>query len=277
MFEQSLSLFKQADQARVYIATTTAHGPSQQLLDFINYDKTIGKEIGLESFETFSTGTQHEILLSKLNPDQLDQLGMEGFRDGVKKYRKWLLAAAGAAWFLRGGWLPLILAGAGIAGVAMKHQEDKVAPYSDMVAALKTLDTDLKSLREVVSKLPSKSDGGEKWASYANNCKDVAEKNDSFVEFESERKSFNKSGWTVTNIVEALKKFESDGNEYADLRKSFNDKMGPLESADEEVAKHASPAMSASRKAFDSTGSLIRAIKSEFDTVSKCYEAKKKD
>lgn len=69
MLEELESLLIQSDMERAYVHITKNQGPSQQLLDFINYDKSLGRELGLESFDSFSTPVQHEILLSKLNPD----------------------------------------------------------------------------------------------------------------------------------------------------------------------------------------------------------------
>jgi hypothetical protein len=80
-----MDYFEAALKARAYIQTTAQHGPSKQLLDFINYDGNLYTDLGLESLglETMSLTTQHEIVLSKLNPNDLDRLGMEGLIDLV--------------------------------------------------------------------------------------------------------------------------------------------------------------------------------------------------
>lgn len=66
-------------QARTYVSITSKHGPSQQLIDFLNYDGQLPDEIGLESFGRFSLQTQHEILLSKL------PYGLEGILSNIFK------------------------------------------------------------------------------------------------------------------------------------------------------------------------------------------------
>lgn len=53
-------------QAKAYLQITSKQGPSQQLIDFVNFDGKMGEEIGLEGFEGFSLNTQHEVLKSKL-------------------------------------------------------------------------------------------------------------------------------------------------------------------------------------------------------------------
>ena len=82
-----MNYFEEAMKARAYINTTAEHGPSKQLLDFINYDGNLFSDLGLESLglENMSLTTQHEVLLSKLNPDKLDELAMEGLIDFIFK------------------------------------------------------------------------------------------------------------------------------------------------------------------------------------------------
>jgi hypothetical protein len=80
-----MSYFEKADKMRAYINTTQRHGPSQALIDFINHGKDFGLEIGLESLNQFSTQTQHEIILSKMDPDALDVIGIESLSETIKK------------------------------------------------------------------------------------------------------------------------------------------------------------------------------------------------
>lgn len=90
--------FENADLMRRYIAVTEQHGPSQALIDFINHDKSFATEIGLESFDSLSTGTQHELLLTKLDPSAADAMGMESLSGTIDKASNWLMGVgAGGA------------------------------------------------------------------------------------------------------------------------------------------------------------------------------------
>lgn len=84
-FNQIDTLFKEADQARAYINITTQYGPSEQLLAFINYDNSLEADIGIEKFDSFTLGTRHEILLSKLDPDKLDLMATESLDTVIDK------------------------------------------------------------------------------------------------------------------------------------------------------------------------------------------------
>ena len=57
-----------AEMARAYIKITKEMGPSEQLMAFIDPENSLGSEIGLEEFGSFSLQTKHEILVSKLDP-----------------------------------------------------------------------------------------------------------------------------------------------------------------------------------------------------------------
>ena len=78
-------IVRDVKMARAYVKVTQEHGPSQQLIDFINHDGRLGDEIGLEGFSNFSTTTQHELLLSRLQTDLYEALAMEGLGSFFKK------------------------------------------------------------------------------------------------------------------------------------------------------------------------------------------------
>jgi hypothetical protein len=78
-------LWKKLKKARAYIQTTAQHGPSQQLLDFINYDGSLGSDIGLESFDNFSTLAQHELLSNKLDPARLEAMAVQSIFEPVNE------------------------------------------------------------------------------------------------------------------------------------------------------------------------------------------------
>ena len=61
------------DIVQAYLDITEKYGPSEQLLAFIDYDNTLPYELGLESFNSLSLQTRHEVLNSKLK-----HIGTEG-------------------------------------------------------------------------------------------------------------------------------------------------------------------------------------------------------
>ena len=52
--------------AKAYLQITEEMGPSEQLLAFVNFDKGLEEEIGLEGYNTFSMTARHEILANYL-------------------------------------------------------------------------------------------------------------------------------------------------------------------------------------------------------------------
>lgn len=64
-------LIRDYQMMQAYIRITQEMGPSEQLMAFINYDGNMESEIGLESFDSMSLATRHEILLSKMSPNEV--------------------------------------------------------------------------------------------------------------------------------------------------------------------------------------------------------------
>lgn len=77
-------LLREADMAKAYIDITKTQGPSQQLLDFINFDGSLKDDIGLEGYDTFSTLAQHEIFLSKLDSQAMEVRALEALTATVE-------------------------------------------------------------------------------------------------------------------------------------------------------------------------------------------------
>lgn len=78
------------DQEMAYISITNEQGPSEQLLAFINFDSKLEEEIGLEGYNTLSLQARHEILLSKLNPDETAEIALEGLGSSLSKFGDFL-------------------------------------------------------------------------------------------------------------------------------------------------------------------------------------------
>lgn len=260
--------FRQAEMARKYKEITEAQGPSQQLIDFINADGKLGEEIGLEGFETFSTGTQHEILLSKLNADAMEAVAMEGFRDFIKKYRKWLIVGS---FLIPVGGFPLLAAG--VAGVIINRNDNKVMQYTDFNREIDDLKKQISVIEKMISEMPSSNDKG-KW----NSFKLVVEaNNDDFTGGVNDHTPmvFKKSGWNITNIMAELKGFENLSNKAEEVRKSFNEKLGKIENLEDVGTSSASAAVSELIKMFKKLSSKLGILKTEITKVSKCFEPKK--
>lgn len=154
-----VQLAQQADQARTYITITQEMGPSEQLLSFINHDGSLGSEIGLESFDSFSLETRHELLLSKLNPDQLDQLACEGLLNTVIGLSKRLLGSELI--------LPLIFMG----GVYMlvdhaQKSNRKIIPYVEFERLKAIYEKSFSKISTHVANIPTSFDI-DKWKTYS--------------------------------------------------------------------------------------------------------------
>lgn len=77
-------LLKEAEMMEAYISITAEMGPSEQLLAFINYDKSLESEIGLEGFDGMSLLARHEILRSKMKPESVRKMALEGLIDNIR-------------------------------------------------------------------------------------------------------------------------------------------------------------------------------------------------
>lgn len=218
---QANKLFESADLMRRYRMVTEQHGPSQALLDFVNHDRNFGKEIGLESFETFSTQTQHEIMLSQLNINTAESIAMEGFVDFLKKYRGWLL--------LGGFIIPPLWLGA-IAGFIAKDMEVKVPLYSEYMDLKKDFVEAAAKIKALMRDTPSGTedkawDDFENKASEINDLISVAKDTDTFRVTGPEE-----SGWTPAKFHSEAEFLEDQVNRFEAARKEYAGKVERMES-----------------------------------------------
>lgn len=84
------------DMMEAYLRITAEHGPSHALIDFVNFDGKLSEELGI-GIESFSVGTQHEILASKLYPDALDEAAYESLAEKIDTFAKWIAGVGSVA------------------------------------------------------------------------------------------------------------------------------------------------------------------------------------
>ena len=214
-------LFDEADKARAYIEITGRLGPSDQLLAFINHDGNLGQEIGLESFDNFSLTTQHELLLSKLDPDALDQMAMEGFRDFIKKYRAALTIAGLFVW-------PVFVMG--IAGYVVNNNDNKkpCAPYSDFSKMQHIYESSFNKIRSLGGNIPTTFEEKD-WEKFTSSVEGTNVADDVSRFRESGDVPFSESGWTETNFNAAGKFLNAELNSCKDLEKHIGEKLAAVE------------------------------------------------
>lgn len=270
--------FRQAEMARKYKEITEAQGPSQQLIDFINADGKLGEEIGLEGFETFSTGTQHEILLSKLNADAMEAVAMEGFKDFAKKYRRWLLGG-GILLTLGTGVISIIsgsLMAAGVAGIIMKHDDSLVITKAAFSRWADYIDGDMGVLDSLVKEMPTDANESS-WDKFASKASDAYSKvgdSDSSTEYTAPLK---KSGWDASSLFSYDKWLKETITKFKDLRKVFERKVGAVELLEDKGPKATYKAIASTSKIFRQIDEDISDILKELKKVSNGFDVKPKD
>lgn len=267
--------FKAVDQARAYVAITAEHGPSQQLIDFINFDGKLGEEIGLEGWSDFSTTTQHEILLSKLNPDAMEAVAMEGFADFVKKYRYWLVGAGAVQKLFIGGlmWGPLIALGA--AGIIMKRAETRATTLRDFSKNKSSIDKYTTILKTNVNNLPKGGDSG-KWVSLKESVENsFGELDKEFDELaEDNYKKVQDGGWTPAEFISAAKWYDAAVKEVEYIQKRFHDDLEKIDADNIKDAKAINEGISAVFKAIKALHACLKLMKMDLDKVAKAYGRK---
>lgn len=270
--------FKAVDQARAYVAITAEHGPSQQLIDFINFDGKLGEEIGLEGWSSFSTTTQHEVLLSKLNPDVMEAVAMEGFKDFVKKYRRWLLGG-GILLTLGTGVISIIsgsLMAAGAAGIMMKHDDSLVITKESFSKWADYIDGDMGVLDRLVKEMPTDTNESS-WDKFASKASDAYSKvgdSDSSTEYTAPLK---KSGWDASSLFSYDKWLKETIAKFKDLRKVFERKVGAVELLEDKGPKATYKAIASTSKIFRQVDEDISGILKELKKVSNGFDVKPKD
>jgi len=205
-----------------YKEITEAQGPSQQLIDFINADGKLGEEIGLEGFHAFSTNTQHEILLSKLNSNVLEEAGLESLGEWLKKKRKTLLIA-GFFTFGLTFWPAAV-------GYIISHSEGTVPPLKHFQDAVSAGEKMFKAVKELTSKIPSTFEK-ESWDSFTSLVnKTSAEFDKNPVKELPEVKIDRGSGWTESNYKSSGDDLKRLSEEAATFSKSIGAKLSGAES-----------------------------------------------
>jgi len=236
-----MDYFEEAQKARAYIQTTAQYGPNKQLLDFINYDGNLYTDLGLESLglETMSLITQHEMLLSKLNPDHLEEMAMEDLKKTVAKFGEYL--SVGGALVGTGGLLALSpkLAGIGIASILAglitiklsghdyaKDAESKVIPFSATRKIEDIFDRLVSDDERVAKSMPS-GFSTSAWRKYFDSG--IRPKYFREISVYTPLVYLDKSDWTVDNFKHATQWYVNAENKLSKIKEAYSKKIDNLQ------------------------------------------------
>lgn len=304
-------LMRDIDLGQAYINATQEHGPSQQLMLFINRNGDYGKSIGLESFETFSLQTQHEIMLSKLNLTELDYLAVESLVGRIHTIGKWLQGGGAlAAFFVSGAigglGIPAIIAGTIIRIVNTKV--NGVIKYSDFGRFQTAFDRYVREELLIANQIPS-SDNTEAWNRYLkiqlaeqakntittlintftpinvasqNNHADVID-----AKHYADRSGSNVDGWDERAFSSSVKWLSDTAKKIQELETGYSDKLKKLDqwvsSPDAEKDPSArqkfkimSDALSLQFESFVEARRLLTWAEREIKRVAKLFKEEKK-
>ena len=233
-------------QMRAYLRITEEQGPSEQLISFINYDGKLGSEIGLESFDSLSLQTRHEILRASFTKETSLKVALESFGDKLKSFSKWWYAAE--LYTLKGKEISDLIHRDPSKMVPKKSlmlKAVEVIPYSSFVT-YKNFITECISLdKQMLQKMPSGFSANE-WESYynkyqygwtaewdtpaANKYYQIFEESKNIRDDRKENKvDFDKSGWNPNLIVSEAKILVSIITEIEKQEKEFVPKLKKLQ------------------------------------------------
>jgi hypothetical protein len=235
------SFRREADLARAYIQITSEMGPCPALLAFVNYDKNLKDVVGLEKFDSLSTEAQHEILLSTLDPDRLDQMALENLSDKLKKLSNHLLlfgagGILGAA--VTKGKTRHVLAGVGavlgFTGIIVEKisnhlDKDLVTPFSNFIKYKELFSEAFNADKFFLRSMP-KSFSKAEWSKFntdvlhdhtSSYSKITIKLHDKLKSIKDEKIHISKSGWTIENLKAAAKWIETARKERDALEFDF--------------------------------------------------------
>jgi hypothetical protein len=272
-FEQ---LFQQAEQARAYIRITQEQGPSEQLLDFINYDGNLYTDLGLESLglETMSLITRHEIMVSKLNPEHLEEMAMEGLGDFVKKYRRSLLVSS---FFLGFTFLPAV------AGYIISRGEGTFPTYQETDAVYRRVEKLKASVESITNKIPSSFDE-DKWTVLSDEIETILDKAAGDTVDEKDEVLIDRgSGWTPDNYKSLAVATEKLCDELESFGKKIAAKLDPAEkfvgSSQEDDKAKVAKAVGKALSKYEKLTSVLKKDQSRLvrtmQSLSKSFKPKK--
>jgi hypothetical protein len=212
--------FEEAQKARAYIQTTAQHGPSQQLLDFINYDGNLFSDLGLESLglETMSLTTQHEMLVSKLNPDHLEEMAVEGLGSTIMALSTKLLSSDVA--------IPLLVGAVAITRFILSNRDKTLVISHDEYLKLKTQNEKLfNSIKSHIEKIPT-NHNKDNWEKYSNDCVNLSKRlPDDFL---SSPTLIKKSGWNDSTLKSEVLDCDKDAKKFTELEKDLGNRLKNL-------------------------------------------------
>jgi hypothetical protein len=213
-------LFEEASQARC-LHQLAAKGPlSNDLIAFLNHDGKLLSDMGITgvAVEDLGTATVQVKLLSALDPDYMENIATEGFRDFIKKYRKALMIA--------GIFLPFVF-WAGFAGWVIKRKDDKVP-----CVTRKEFDTARaayeKAAREFETLFNSIPHDFQK-ASWEKFSAQVGEMSKQDLEGELDTQPFAQSGWNESNFNSAVDYLDAQVKHCEEAQKKLAAKLAGVE------------------------------------------------
>lgn len=227
-------LFSQIEMMQAYVNITEKHGPSAQLLAFIDFDGKLEEELGLEGYNAMSLQTRHEILISKFNINSLEDIALESLYEKISKFSKYSFfgMATGvnlihAFWGDRIRKLPestqiktavgVVALGLGLLTIAILNDalHKAVIPYKEFTKIKVSFAECLELDKEFYSHLPNSFDV-KSWENFYNitvNEKSSFARKFEKWEYEDVKITYDKltplkdSGWTSELIVKELKWF----------------------------------------------------------------------
>ena len=221
-------LHRQQAMARAYIDVTKTLGPSEQLLQFINYDNQLSQEINF-GLESLSLNSQHEIVLSKLDPDALGNMGLENLGSRIDNFISFIGKNPELTMIAFGGIAAAVIAAGAIVEAHVNRNKVRTLAYYN---ALQTnFDTAIAQDEAYLSKLPSTYDESE-WKKFYEFVMNAGHVDDSRQHQMASAKMvhYNESGWSPEALKQATQDFMSRNQKMLTLRKKNYVKLASIKS-----------------------------------------------
>lgn len=225
-------LNRQFNMIQRYKDVTAKHGPSLQLLSFINFDGNLGTELGI-GLEGFSAQAQHEILLSKLDGDKVSEAALESLGSAIDKMISFMGRYPEAALLLVGGVAVTALVGAEL--ILSYKNRNNVRTRSHFETTEKHFLSFLKQDELFINNMPSSFDEA-KWKAFHEsliNGDHVAGSHsftESYFGHDSAMVHYEQSGWTPENLKAALRRYEHHVQALSALRHKSLTKLTTIKS-----------------------------------------------
>jgi hypothetical protein len=303
-------LSREAEQAEAYIRITDEHGPSQQLIDFINYDGKLGQELDI-GLESLGLDDVHLLLKMQLDPAAISEMATESLNTALDKLAKRLKLGGGvaaAAGLVGAGTTgkvakSLTFAGVGLAAIVagkivqvannLAHGNPPSYTYyrkwRDQASKIIAID------KFVASAIPSSFDR-KAWEDYGRELGSDSEAHEklmdvdlSYLFAEQNRAPVEHSGWTEATFKQEVKNFLAYQESVDKAKKALAPKIKKLQdwagkgdkwSEDKDarfVQKKIAFAVGEIDDVFAESDDHLRIMKKVLDEVGKHFKEEKKD